>query len=98
MGRRDDGNLPLMEDPLQELLTTQSLVPATAAETGASAAVVSTALTGTLTSKLGIAGKVASPFVTLARYSGGVFTEKLRNEAAEAGQKLMMIKMNFLML
>ena len=83
---RDDGTFTPYGRPTAGFIDyTQSLVPFLAAETGASAAVVSTALTaGALTSKLGIAGKVASPFVTLATlYSGGVFTEKLRNEAAE---------------
>ena len=83
---RDDGTFTPYGRPTAGFVDyTQSIVPFLVAETGASTVAVSTALTaGAVTSKLGIPGKIAAPFVTLITlYSAGVFSEKLRNEAAE---------------
>ena len=83
---RDDGTFTPYGRPTAGFVDyTQSIVPFLVAETGASTVAVSTALTaGAVTSKFGIPGKIAAPFVTLATlYSAGVFSEKLRNEAAE---------------
>lgn len=83
---RDDGTFTPYGRPTAGFVDyTQSIVPFLVAETGASTVSVSTALTaGAVTSKLGIPGKIAAPFVTLITlYSAGVFSEKLRDEAAE---------------
>ena len=88
---RDDGTFTPYGRPTAGVLDyTQTIVPFIAAEIGVGAAVVSTALaagtaTANLPGKLGVLGKIASPFVTIATlYGGGVFAEKARNELSES--------------
>jgi len=85
--QRDDGTWTPYGRPTAGFTDyTQSIVPFMATELGVSTAVVSTALAaGTATAKLGVLGKIAAPFVTIATlYGGGVFAEKSRNELAES--------------
>lgn len=83
---RDDGTMTPFGRPAAGVVDyTQSLIPKIAADTGASAATITAAYTaGRVTAQAGLIGRIASPFVALATlYAGGVFSEKLRNEAAE---------------
>ena len=85
--QRDDGTWTPYGRPTAGFTDyTQSIVPFMATELGVSGAVVSTALAvGGATAKLGIIGRILSPFVTVATlYGGGVFAEKSRNELAES--------------